>query len=105
MSEPDNRTVLRVLQLIQERVLDQFRMRDDNGSLPLHIAMRNSHARRNQVLTHDYPSKLISFLLNEFPESISIPDGQGRLPLHIAVEHGLPCYDILVNADSRALTT
>jgi len=52
-----------------------------------------------------YGSKFVNFLLQEHPESVHILDGQGRLPLHVAAEHGLPCYDIIADAEPRALTT
>lgn len=51
----------------------------------------------------DYSSAIVKFVLDEYPESINIPDGDGRLPLHIAIEHGLPCWQILADAEPRAM--
>ena len=48
---------------------------------------------------------LVKYLIEEHPESVRFPDGQGRLPLHLAVEHGIPCYQILLDAEPTALET
>jgi hypothetical protein len=94
---------INVLRRIKEKVPEQFRLCDVDGSLPLHIAVRNEHScERNNA---SYSSEIIEFLLKEYPESAGLPDGQGRLPLHLAVETGLPCYEIIVNAEPRALHT
>jgi hypothetical protein len=39
--------------------------------------------------------------MKEYPESAGLPDGQGRLPLHLAVETGLPYYEIIANIDTQ----
>ena len=68
--------------------------------------MRNTHVvKRKDNDNGKYPSRLIKYLLTEYPESVRIPDKEGRLPLHIAVEHGIPCYGILVDLEDRALTS
>lgn len=104
--------ILKVLTMIKERDPDQFRSRDNDGSLPLHIAATMMHRRvaDGRIFVtpqryNSYTSVMVKFLLHEYPESIGIPDQQGRLPLHIATEQKLPCYDVLVNTEARALTT
>jgi hypothetical protein len=93
-----------VLKHIKEKAPEQFRLRDGDGSLPLHIAVRNEHSC-DHIHNESYSSEIIEFLLKEYPESAGLPDGQGRLPLHLAVETGLPCYEIIANAEPRALQT
>jgi hypothetical protein len=47
----------------------------------------------------------MEFLLEEYPEAAGIADGQGRLPLHIAMECGQSCADLLLDVEPRALAT
>jgi hypothetical protein len=41
---------------------------------------------------------LIKFILKTFPSSVDKPNEEGCLPLHLAIEHGWPCHDMLVKA-------
>lgn len=106
-SESRMQAVIDILSVIKERDPEQFHLRDDDGFLPLHIALENKYSRTKSRdwLSYEYPSRLIQFLLNEHPESVRIPDGQGRLPLHIAAEYGIPCFQIIMDAETRALAT
>jgi len=90
-------TINSVLSLIKENVPEHFSFRDDNGSLPLHIAVSA------RCLPEE--SSLFKILIDECPQSCSIPDGQGRLALHMALDNGLSCVDTLVEAELRALAT
>jgi hypothetical protein len=85
------RNAISILKLIMEKVPEQFRMRDDFGSLPIHIAVRNSHSDK-RMNDENNTSLLFQFLVAEFPESVGMPTR-------------LPCYKILVDAEPRALTT
>jgi hypothetical protein len=103
---------LHILQCIKEKVPEQFRSRDGDGSSPLHLVARNNHCFNDRTTTEcrdesDYASDLIRFLLKEYPESAGLPDAEGRLPLHVAMEHNLPlpCFEIIANAEPRALPT
>jgi hypothetical protein len=98
--------VVSILKIIKDKVPEQFRARDGGGYLPLHIAVRNRHCRSIGFLYDEsYASDLICFLLKEYPESAGVPDGQGRLPLHVAMEYNHPRFEIIANAEPRALHT
>lgn len=75
--------------------------RDEYGFLPIHIVVQSAHcARFGKVL-------LVTFVLNEYPMAASVPDAQGRLPLHVAIENGFESLsiDLLVDVEPRALAT
>lgn len=109
-------TVNQLLQIIKDNDPKQFRMRDDRGLLPLHIAIRHSlrasadpdsSTRSSLYLERSRctPTSSIQFLVDEYPEAVGIPDENGRLPLHVAAEHGMPFVDVLASAGPRAVTT
>jgi hypothetical protein len=66
--------------------------------------VRNKHASIYEG-TRDVSKAIIEYLLEEHPESAGISDERGRLPLHVAVENGLPCIDLLIQTEPRALST
>lgn len=105
--EHDHDPILQVLKLVKELVPQQFQIRDGNGNLPLHIAA--TFAIRRGGYTSGRASSvinlLIDFLLGEYPEAVSVADGQGRLALQIALENGSPCWRRLANAEPRAIDT
>ena len=52
------------------------------GSLPIHLALEhNPHA-----------VEVIAYLLKLYPRSVSLPDGNGRLPLHISLLKESPAW-------------
>ena len=71
--------VLDILKLIKTRVPEQFRTRDNDGSLPLHIVLQTKGNLEGTCL-------LVKYLVDIYPESARIPDGQGRLPLRIVLQ-------------------
>lgn len=77
-------------------------MRDDDGSLPVHIV---SGATRSGSLSNQYTPRVLRLLLDEYPESVSLTDGKGRLALHMAVENKLPFFEALADAEPRALSS
>jgi ankyrin repeat protein len=112
-----SQTIVSILNLVRQRSPDQFRTRDESGSLPLHIAVQlpfmsivtattsSDGESTGEPVTNDQTRAIIKVLLEEYPEAAGIADGQGRLPLHIAMEHGQPCADLLLDAEPRALDT
>jgi ankyrin repeat protein len=95
---------------------EQCRRRDDQGNLPLHVAA-SVHQPCQEVC-----ASLSSFrkvnknnidaldqLLHAYPPAANIPDGTGRLPLHLAVNSGSRTWKMgiasLVQASPRSITT
>ena len=79
----------------------EFLEANDDGNLPLHIVLSNKKFIRN--LSDSGPgntkhsAKLVKFLLEIHPESITIRDGKGRLPIHLALEHCAPFYKLILD--------
>jgi len=48
---------------------------------------------------------IIRYILKKFPHAARTLSSDGRLPLHVGIEHGWPCHDLLVNAAPLALET
>ena len=60
-----------------------IRLRDSHsGSLPLHLAIQEN----------PYSTEVIELFLELYPTSVTMPDGQGRLPLHLALVHNSPIW-------------
>jgi len=104
-SRPDIDTVVSMLELIKKKAPEQFHIRNENGLLPLSVVMTSPRFTDDKERERDYASKLVTFLLNEYPESAHMPDKQKRLPLHVATEGGLPCIELLEKVEPRALET
>ena len=79
----------------------EFLEANDDGNLPLHIVLSNKKFIRNLSDSGPgstkYSAQLIKFLLEIHPESITIRDGKGRLPIHLALEHCAPCYKLILD--------
>mmetsp|Transcript_13036 Transcript_13036/g.23622 ORF Transcript_13036/g.23622 Transcript_13036/m.23622 type:complete len:85 (-) Transcript_13036:459-713(-) len=83
------------MEYIFEREPQQFRIRNRQGHLPIHIAMQNVDTI---VGSHAHVNKLWTFLLEEYPKSAGIAYNRVRLALEVAIENGLECFDELVGA-------
>ena len=60
-----------------------IRLRDSHsGSLPLHLAIQQN----------PLSIEVIELFLELYPISVTMPDGQGRLPLHLALVHNSPIW-------------
>ena len=74
-------------------ILQQLTIRDDQGNLPLHYAVRASFlqsVRKKRWWLHSFQNDsttLIGTLLDLFPEAASMADHEGRLPLFIALKN------------------
>lgn len=80
---------------------DLFRTQDCNGDFPLHVAIKvKCHPGRCYNEARD----LIALLLDAHPEAARFVSTT-RLPLHIALEQGWPCHDVLFKAAPEALHT
>jgi hypothetical protein len=94
--------IIDFMEYIFEREPRQFRMRNHQGHLPIHIVMQNVDII---VGSRAHVNELWTFLLEEYPESAGIADNRGRLALEVAIENGLSCIDELVGAEPRAVET
>ncbi|KAL7433769.1 hypothetical protein ACHAXM_003749 [Skeletonema potamos] len=75
---------IEVIELLLQNNPNSIRLRDSlTGSLPLHLALQCNP----QVV------EVIEKFINIFPLSISMPDGSGRLPLHIALLQKSPSWE------------
>lgn len=46
---------------------------------------------------------LIRFILNKFPSLAEVPDANGCYPIHLAIENGWPCHDLIIGAAPSTL--
>jgi len=56
-----------------------------SGSLPLHLAAECPSSQLDETHRDGY---YVCWLISLFPKACSIPDGIGRLPIHIAIQSG-----------------
>jgi len=76
--------------------------RDSQGNLPIHIALGGAYHPSFGVAG---AREIVRYILKKSPQSAQIPNGKGTLPLHLALQYGWPCHDILVSAAPQALET
>mmetsp|Transcript_34013 Transcript_34013/g.62568 ORF Transcript_34013/g.62568 Transcript_34013/m.62568 type:complete len:946 (-) Transcript_34013:363-3200(-) len=90
---PFNMEIVRLL-LTQHPA--SIRLRDSlTGSLPVHLALQhNPHA--TEAITH---------FLELYPRSVTLPDGNGRLPLHTALLKESPVWDTVLGLSPLTLET
>mmetsp|Transcript_3120 Transcript_3120/g.5693 ORF Transcript_3120/g.5693 Transcript_3120/m.5693 type:complete len:959 (+) Transcript_3120:325-3201(+) len=88
---PSNMEIVRLL-LTQHPA--SIRLRDSlTGSLPVHLALQhNPHA--TEAITH---------FLELYPRSVTLPDGNGRLPLHTALLKESPVWETVLGLSPLAL--
>jgi hypothetical protein len=85
---------MEVIELLLENNPTSIRLRDSlTGSLPLHLALKCNP----QVV------EVIEKFIDLFPLSISMPDGSGRLPLHIAILHKSPAWKEILSLYPAAI--
>ena len=92
--------IIRTLEYMKVFCPGEFLEADDDGNLPLHIVLSNKKAIYATVnrFKKDYSANLIKFLLEMHPESITIRNGKGQLPIHLALKHCFPCYQLIIDA-------
>ncbi|KAL7501019.1 hypothetical protein ACHAWT_010604 [Skeletonema menzelii] len=85
---------MEVIGLLLENNPNSIRLRDSlTGSLPLHLSLQCNP----QVV------EVIEKFIDIFPLSISMPDGNGRLPLHIALLQKSPSWETILRLYPAAL--
>jgi hypothetical protein len=61
----------------------QILERDSNGNIPLHLSLASNDSKDPNMTCYTLE------LLRSCPDSATVPDGSGRLPLHLAAKSGL----------------
>lgn len=93
---------LKTLNACTESESDAFLRMDDEGNLPIHIALRS---KCETSLGVHGERRLIRYLLKLNPStSLCLEGGESidgqvrRLPLRLSIENGWPVFDIIINA-------
>ena len=85
---------LKMIMLLGEKFASGASIRNEDGMLPLHFAIASygeihgDSYGDDQEDGHDNPSplRLVKTVLKFFPKAVAIPDNDGNLPIHLAVE-------------------
>ena len=88
-------SLLRILELMKGDNRDQFRETDAVGQNPIQVMLQDEAPPSMNQRAVETTVAIHRFLIREFPESISMPDERGRLPIHYAVENKWPIGAIL----------
>eukprot|EP00934_Nitzschia_sp_Nitz4_P002910 Nitzschia sp. Nitz4//scaffold89_size161592//129569//130823//NITZ4_002395-RA/size161592-snap-gene-0.140-mRNA-1//1//CDS//3329559667//2900//frame0 len=100
---PDQvRHVLWLLHHLRATDLWVFAKQGADGSFPIHQVLRHKCTTDQQGLVAS--RALVQLLLEAHPSSASHMF-EGKLPLHMAIENGWPCHDLLLAAYPEALNT
>lgn len=78
-----------------------FHQVDEHGNLPIHVVFGQT-CNTNLGIVGE--RKLVKFLLHANKASASIKNGDGTMPIRLAVENGWPVYDIIVHHCLRDYT-
>ena len=92
---------LAVVQAIFERFSDQIMERDGRGNIPLHSFLESFLIERERAIqksfAHDEEeyhfavNQCLALILSFDERTVKVTNAEGRLPLHLAIEHGLDC--------------
>jgi len=97
-------SLLRILKLMKDDNRDQFRQADEEGKNPIQVMLQDDAPPSMSQRAVETTVAIHRFLLGEFPESISVPDERGRLPLHYAIENKWPIGAVLESYPAGAST-
>jgi len=85
---------MEIVRLLLDQYPASIRKRDSqSGSLPVHLALQHN-PRAIEAIEH---------FLNLYPRSVTMPDGNGRLPLHLALIQESPIWDKVLSLSPTAL--
>lgn len=83
-----------IVRLLLDQYPASIRKRDSqSGSLPVHLALQHN-PRAIDAIEH---------FLNLYPRSVTMPDGNGRLPIHIALIQESPTWAKVLSLSPMAL--
>lgn len=85
---------MEIIKLILEQYPASIRLYDtQTRSLPIHLLLKhNPHA-----------TEAIEHFLRLYPKSAEMPDGEGRLPIHIALLHNSPSWEQILDLAPNTL--
>lgn len=98
----DRKEVQHILWLLHQLQVTEphlFQERDRKGNFPLHAILRGKYVGP----CFEAARELIIMLVQAHPASARIGTIEGRLPIHLALENGWPCHDVLLEAAPEAL--
>jgi len=85
---------MEIVRLLLAQHPASIRLRDSlTGSLPVHLALRNN----------PLAAEAIEHLIDLYPRSVTMPDGEGRLPLHTALIQESPTWEKVLDLSPRVL--
>lgn len=93
--------IISLFRRLQVLYPDLFQIQDRNGDFPLHVAVK---VKCQPGPCYNEARDLIALLLEAYPEAARLVS-KARLPLHVALEQGWPCHDLLFKAAPDALQT
>jgi len=82
--------------------VQNYEQNDIHGKSILHTVLGGPYHKRYGIFG---ARSLVRYVLKKNPASARMRDLEGRLHLHVAIEHGWPCHDLLINAAPLALET
>jgi len=87
---------LEIVKLLLDQHPSSIRLRDSlSGSLPVHLALCH-----NPLAT-----EAIEHFLDLYPIAVTMPDGNGRLPLHLALIEGSPSWRSILSLSPTKIET
>jgi len=87
---------LEIVKLLLDQHPSSIRLRDSlSGSLPVHLALCH-----NPLAT-----EAIEHFLDLYPIAVTMPDGNGRLPLHLALIQGSPSWRSILSLSPTKIET
>ena len=87
---------MEIIRLLLDQYPASIRLRDSqSGSLPVHLALQHN----------PYAIHAIEHLLDRFPRAVMMPDGNGRLAIHLALIHKSPTWRMILSLSPSVLET
>jgi hypothetical protein len=98
-----------IIPLVVRLYPNQTSTRDHDGNLVLHIAASSPVQQKQHQHMRFVVQDAVDVLVNSFPTGARMPNREGRLPLHLALERGKRTWSTgvctLVNAAPQTLMT
>lgn len=85
-----------IIRLLLDQYPESIRLRDSqSGSLPIHLVLQHNPRAID----------VIELLIDLHPRSVTMPNGNGRLPIHLAIIHKSPTWNKVLDLSPIALET